>query len=56
MVMDSTTLPNAAGVMVLIEAIKLNPFPQRRDRQVMKEVDIFLEEGGKYVAHHAPFW
>lgn len=49
--LGSRTVPDAKGLMCLIEAIKLAPYPQRQDRQIMKEVDIFLEEGGKYVPH-----
>lgn len=55
MLLESNRVPDAREIVAMIEAIKLAPNPQRRDRQIMKEVDIFLEEGGKYAPHHACF-
>ena len=55
MLLDSNTVPAANDLMRLIDAIKFAPHPRRQDRQVMKEVDIFLEEGGRCVPHPAVF-
>lgn len=41
MLFGSRTVPDAKGLMCLIEALKLAPYPQRQHRQIVKEMDIF---------------